>query len=41
VTENCSKEVSREDGTTVGFVQLEARAGDDSWHVMSYSAFDS
>jgi hypothetical protein len=35
-------EVSRENGTTVGFVQLETSgaSGDDDWRVMAYSAFD-
>lgn len=35
-------EVSREDGTTVGFVQLEASGASegDGWRVMAYSAFD-
>ena len=33
-------EVSRDDGTTVGFVQLEAKPGSDDWRVMAYSAFD-
>jgi hypothetical protein len=35
-------EVSREDGTTVGFVQLETPGptGGDDWRVMAYSSFD-
>lgn len=35
-------EVSRKDGTTAGFVQLEAggTSGDGAWQVTSYSAFD-
>lgn len=33
-------EVSREDGSTVGFVQLEAGPEGDDWRVMAYSAFD-
>lgn len=34
-------EVSRKDGTTVGFVQLEASGGsEDDWRVMAYSSFD-
>lgn len=33
-------EVSREDGTTVGFVQLEAEPESDDWRVVAYSAFD-
>lgn len=34
-------EVSREDGSMVGFVQLEAKTGDGGWRVMCYSAFGS
>lgn len=34
-------EVSHEDGSTVGSVQLEAKTGDGGWRVMSYSAFGS
>ena len=35
-------EVSRKDGTTAGFVQLEAdeTSGDGVWQVTAYSAFD-
>ncbi len=34
-------EVSREDGTTAGFVHLEASgASGDEWRVMAYSSFD-
>ena len=35
-------EISREDGTTAGFVQLEANdtSGDGGWQVTAYSAFD-
>jgi hypothetical protein len=33
-------EVSHEDGTTIGFVQLEAEPDSDDWRVMAYSAFD-
>ena len=36
-------EIGREDGTTVGFVQLEADSEIDgaySWRVVAYSAFD-
>lgn len=33
-------EVSREDGTTVGFVQLESGSEGESLRVVAYSAFD-
>jgi len=33
-------ELSREDGTTAGFVQLEAGPDNDDWRVVAYSAFD-
>lgn len=37
-------EIGREDGNTVGFVQLEADSeidGSYSWHVVAYSPFES
>ncbi len=36
-------EIGREDGTTAGFVQLEAEAGTDNayfWRVVTYSPFE-